>query len=69
MDGRLRVELPRGPGGEAGVGATGLEQDPRGPPQLLHEALLPVMVDPPRPASTAFPFKSRVYMYFRLCQV
>ena len=45
MDGRLRVELPGDPGGEAGVGPPGLEQDPRGPPQLLHEALLPAVVN------------------------
>ena len=52
MDGCLRVELAGA--GEVGVGAPGLEQDPRGPTQLLHEALLPVMVDPPWSTPTAF---------------
>ena len=52
VDGCLRVELAGA--GEVGVGAPGLEQDPRGPAQLLHEALLPVMVDPPWSTPTTF---------------
>ena len=41
----------------AGVVKAGLEEDPAGPPQLLHEALLPVMVDPTR-ASLSQSFNS-----------
>ena len=52
MDGCLGIELAGA--GEVGVGAPWLEQDPRGPTQLLHEALLPVMVDPPWSTPTAF---------------
>ena len=38
----------------AGVVKAGLEEDPAGPPQLLHEALLPAVVDTPRHSPGAF---------------
>ena len=66
VDGCLRVQVPPSlPTDHAGVRVPRSQQDPGGPPQLLHEALLPAVVNTTCHSPGTFTWKNKVFQFFR----